>query len=320
MIKHVLVLNDSGFPGDFLNVEIYGLNDQIKIFNIESSIIQKLNEYNCKFNIMYIEYNRIQDYYENLNISKYFGIIQSEEEILESETEHYENKGYLVINRNNVQIARRNISYVFMSSPIEGGRNTLFSQSIFPDVIDFLKYSESTPNYNIMNLPIYFLNIINKEITAPSLIRRIANLKMIDMIYIEIFMDSFSNNSFSKEMRNYIEMYYSDRGRLNQFENDFFRIDFNNKIVKIKTTNLNVGSYIEQIGNTQKVQFKGSSEKFYWMEVLQIVEAAKINRYHIDDKDLIDFINTFTVRFRKTDDKFKRFTYLKNYIKKVNVY
>jgi len=314
-----LLLDISGFPQKLLGIDITAPSGVTKQDYVEEKIILAINNYNPKLNITGIEYENIRAQFPDIQVSRSSGLIVEDIEIPNNKKTDYENSGYYVRNQVAGCIARRIIIYAFFSDNNENGRDVLFTQSIFPAIIEYMgKYIQS-PSYTVANHPIYFINIINKNIAAPSLIRRLASIVASNFEYIRIFANTNQIVDVPIEIKAFIEMYgrnyVSDSPN---YSNDFFEIDFLSKKLLIKTSKLVVGEYLV-INDSGKFAFHGSSEKFYWMEIFPIVVLAAQSGYYIDYTELELFCTSNVSEFGSRDDKFRRFGIFLQYIKKISL-
>ena len=96
------------------------------------------------------------------------------------------------------------IAYVFLSPTKEEGRNVLFTQSLFPALIDIVEQGLPGPSYSVANHPMVSINLVNKEITAASLIKRLNSFQAAGIQVVEPFYETveeeicYSLESFSK--------------------------------------------------------------------------------------------------------------------------
>src|SRR5699024_4745471 len=88
-----------------------------------------------------------------------------------SQENDYKELDFTIWNDSNQLYAMRILAYVFFTIPKEQGRNILVAQTVFPELIDFMEKYMPSPSYTISNRPIYFINIINKIITANSVLK-----------------------------------------------------------------------------------------------------------------------------------------------------
>lgn len=318
-MERKLLLQKSKFPAKFEEIEVNPANGISKQKYVEDKIIQSINEYNYKLNISSIEYDDIQNQFKDIRTSDFTGVIIEEIEIKETEKDRYDNEKYFLLNSGDKWLVRRILTYVFFSDSNESSRSSLFTQSIFPTTIDYMMDFISSPSYTIVNHPIYFVNIINKKITANSLIKRLASFIVLGFEYIEVFNNNTINSKeVPIDVKNFIKKYdntYKEDDLI--FSSNFFEVNFDLKTIKIKTDKLVVGDFLKQNASTGKISFNGSSEKFYWMEILPIIICGCNNDYKIDFSDLEYFYNSNVNNFSSRDDKIKRFPILIEYIKKI---
>lgn len=316
MMERILLLERNGFPEKFGNVEVKPPEGISKQEFIEQKVIDAINEHNPKLKISKIEYDNLNSQFPDVYTSKFAGLIVEDKKIKESEKERFKKLGYHIRNINNEWFARKKLIYVFLTNPKEVSRNILVAQSIFPTLIDYMgKYIDS-PSYTIANHPIYFINIINKKITALSVIKPLAGIIAAGIDYIEVFPLTINPKSVPKDVESFVRKYEENcKDFSSTFESNYYQVDFKLKKLKIKTTNLVIGDYLER--NGEFLQFKGSSEKFYWMGILPIFLLACEDGYDIDFSELEKFYNANINNFKKNNEKFHRFKLLLDYMKKL---
>lgn len=318
-MERKLLLQKSKFPSKFGEIVVSPANGISKQKYVEDKIIKSLNEYNYKLNISSIEYDDIQNQFKNIRTSDFTGVIIEEIEIKEIEKGRYDSDEFFVLNTQDKWFVRSIVAYIFLSDSNESGRSSLFTQSIFPATIDYMLDFISSPSYTIVNHPTYFVNIINKKITANSLIKRLASFIVLGFEYIEVFNNNtIDSKEVPTDVKNFIKKYdnaYKEDEPV--FSSSFFEIDFELKKIKIKTDKLVVGDFLKQNTATGTIGFNGSSEKFYWMEILPIIICGCNNDYKIDFSNLEHFYNSNINNFSSRDDKIKRFPILIEYIKKI---
>ncbi len=142
-----------------------------------------------------------------------------------------------------------------------------------------------------------------------------------DIEYIEVFALNEKLKYISNDIVEYLKVFENDNlDPKPLFSNDFYEVNFSTRCVKIKTNRLVLGEYIlRKQSNPSEYQFKGSSEKFYWMEIIPLVSLACKNGYKIEFIMLEQFYNDNVAHFSNDDEKFRRFNYLVQYIKKLAV-
>jgi hypothetical protein len=135
--------------------------------------------------------------------------------------------------------------------------------------------------------------------------------------YIEVFNENDDLSSVPKNIKHYLNKFEDgfNSATTLPYASDFFEIDVLNKITKIKTDKLVLGEYLE-IKNGYH-DFKGSSEKFYWMEILPIVFLSIENGYKINYTLLENFYTSNQPSFSPRSSKIERFAFLIQFIRKI---
>ena len=314
-----LLLNNKAFPNNLLNIptpkEV--LEDQ-KISWIEQKIINAINQKNNKLKIVNIEYCDIKARFSDFLDSNYAGLIVEEFPISFELDEYYRNRNHFVYSCNDIVFAQRPWIYVMTTSVTEPGRNVFVSQSIFPTLIDYMNMFLKSPCYEVANHPIYFLNIVKKQVTAQSIMKQIHALALMNVCYIDVF-NSTPNVSpkalmLKEYVANFDAMNYNEEHQV--YTSAEYNLDFKNKKLKIKTQDLITGGYLVQ--KSPYIEFKGSSEKFYWMEMLPVTIKAFEEKFDIDYDDFKTFCQRKS-EFSPSSNKFSRFETILSFIKKLNL-
>lgn len=312
-----LLLPSSSFPNLFESSAIeFPSIPALKIQYMEETIMNAINSFNPKLKISNIEYvEKIKDQFPHLDFfGKYISVIVEDIEIEESQQAEYTNKQYYVWEFNNIYFARRILIYTFIADLQVVGRNT-FCQTFFPELIDFMNCYHSSPSFSIANHPIYFINFEYKDY-PDSIIRQAAGLIASDIEYMEVFNQNDDLVYVPKNIREYLNKFEDDFNSLVQtYSSDFFEIDFVNKSTTIKTNKLVLGDYLE-LKQNGKYDFNGSSEKFYWIEILPIIFLSIKNEYKLDYTLLENFYATNNPHFSSGSRKIERFDFLIKFIKK----
>lgn len=311
-----LILSDSGFPEKFNSSSISPPTGISKQQYIENQIIEKINNYNPKLKVSNIEYLKIVEQFPDLDfLGKYSGILVEDIQVEQAQEEDYRNREYFVWESGNQYYARKIIIHVFIADLQSFGRNS-FCQLFFPVLIDFMELYYSSPSFSIANHPIYFINLEPKGYPE-SIIKQTSGVIVSDIEYLEVFNTNTDLNFIPNDIKQYLNDFEESFSSASSvYSSDNFEIDMINKIVRIKTTKLIVGDYLE-IKTNGKYDFKGSSEKFYWIEILPIIFLSIKNGYIIDYSDLEVFYQSNKSLFSLNSEKIERFLVLIKFIKKL---
>lgn len=316
-MTRIILLNDKQFPNGFNSIQIIPPTGIDKKKYVEKKIIKAINAYNPKLNVSYIEYLQIEEQFPDFKKSKSNGALIEEIIIKPSEISKFSTKNYYVYNNEGITYARRILLYLFLSNADESGRNGFVSQVVFPTLLDYAgKYLDS-PSYTIANHKFCFINIMNKELTSNMILRHLAGLCLLELDYIEVFKNSLNPKNIPTDLKEFLKEYITDYYShydvsLDIYDDNNYRIDFSNKIFKIKTEAM-ISKLVMKGTN---VDFNGSGEKFYWVEILPVCLNAYNQGYSIDYSEYEDFIRRYETRFSSSSEKFSRCQILLKYIKK----
>ena len=209
--------------------------------------------------------------------------------------------------------------YLFVSGAVENTRTAFISQTVFPTLLEYAEEYLQSPSYSIANHKFCFINILNKTITSKMILRHLASLIVAGMEYVEVFNnDSILLSNIPKEMKQFLLEYASDYSNCynsvtNIYDGDYYRVEFDNKLFVWKTDSMIAKLVLK---NNNNVDFNGSAEKFYWIEVLPMALFAYNLGYEIDYSEYRNFVITYENRFSPTSEKFSRCKILLRYIKK----
>ncbi|MBP1971344.1 hypothetical protein J2Z83_003483 [Virgibacillus natechei] len=317
-MERTLLLESSGFPEKLELIDIETPENLLKQSYVEQQVLKSINTYNPKLKVKKVEYINLRTQFPQVRVSKFTGLIVEDVEIQKEDETRFSNAGYFVWEINNKLFARKIVNYVFLSEYKEKGRNVLFSQSIFPAIIDYMGDFLSSPSYTIANHPIYFINIMNKEITAQSLLKRLAGIVAVRFEYIEVFAETINPKTVPMDVQGFVKTYEQDyvQGQ-STFSSDYYKVDFSLRKLTLNTNKLVEGESLIRKQDSTELQFKGSNEKFYWMEIFPIIILACRDGYDVDYSNLEHFYNSNVDKFSETDEKLQRFSILLQFIKKL---
>lgn len=285
---------------------------------VERRVLEAINDYNPKLNITRVVYLSLNSQFPQVQSSKSTGLIVEDINIQHGEQQKYRQLGCYIWNNAGEWFARKIIIYVYITPPTDGGRNSLVSQNLFPSLIDYMEDYIDSPSYTFANHPMYLVNIINKVITAESILKPMAGIISSGIEYVEVFNNSLDSSRVPKDPERFVKEYESNcRPSSSTFSNSYYEVDFHSKTLRIKTDRLVVGDYLENSGGY--VGFNGSAEKFYWIQILPIFMMASKSGYSIDYSELENFYNSHLVRFNPSSAKLERFSVLLKFIRKLTI-
>lgn len=308
-----LLLNKNRYPGDFQSAE-YGILHLHGSQQVEKAIIDSLNERNPKWKIEGCKYVLDRNNFSLALNSSYIGLIATESVVKEEEVPKPKPFDYVVLPGNDDDVTMYTpLAYVFLSPTKEEGRNVLFTQSVFPALIDIIEQGLNGPSYTVSNHPLVSVNLVNKEITAASLIKRLNSFQACGIEVVEPFYKTI-DEEVCCSLESFAKSYDTDFVVGEVKETPDYRVDFRNKSLKIKTEHLVPGDYLTEDSDGNH-QVHGSSEKFYWVEVVPLIMMAIDQNYEIDFNDYKAFIEREIAIF--SGEKFRRMKVLLSFLEKV---
>ncbi|MEG0034803.1 MAG: hypothetical protein RR734_04445 [Bacilli bacterium] len=318
-MERILLLNDKRFPGDLVNVKVNPPTGMSKISYVENEIIDAINKYNPKLDVKRIDYLAIETQFSHYKKSKSNGALIEEFDILPSDQNRYTRNGCYVYMVGTRCICRRIMLYVFVSGVNEDTRTAFISQTVFPTLLEYADEFMQSPSYTLSNHKFCFINILNKKLNATMILRHLAGLCAAGMDYVEVFSNySFNPRKISADLKLFLEEYSSDFNKYynsltNIYEDDNYLVDFKEKNIIWQTTSMI--SKLKSIA-ADTIDFNGSGEKFYWIEILPISIFAYKQGYKVDYSEYEKFVRIYKSKFSETSEKFKRCEVLLEYAKK----
>ena len=201
------------------------------------------------------------------------------------------------------------LAYVFFTTNEVGSRNSLVSQSIFPDLIKATELLINSPSFTLLNHPIYYINVIDDSISANTILRDFALLSASGFHYIELFQHNVIDiTKIPQDINKFVKKYYDDAA----IEKKHFELNETAKTFKIKVI-------ISDLLNGSQDDFNGSEEKFFWTQILFISIIAAKSGFQIDFDEYENFINTYEPRFSTGSKKMLRCKTILNYLKKLQL-
>lgn len=295
----VLVLSKKSYPEAF-NSHPIRQNDSS--FNVENKIIEKMNEYNSKLDLRAIIYKNIKEDFSIINSGKFFGLILDI-----SILKNIENVEDNLVEIEGIEYNYNIFAYVFMSSNEENTRNALFSQQIFPELIEIISRSQEKQTFMFADKPIYLINLINKKMTAPFISQELEMMLLAGIEIVNVFETSLEKHELSTSLDAFINKIQESKLR-KLF--DYYK-DKNKIILRIE--NLEDGIERKSTGYA----FKGSSEKFFWLGALCIFKFAFDLGMSLDVSEIEEFRLKYALEI-KNSSKFARTNILFRYLEKLS--
>lgn len=260
------------------------LNNDSGLLNLGPNLIETLNKRNYKLKIQSVEEDDLK-------------------------TKHNLEQKRTAIIVNEYQGVQNVLAYVFFTPDNAAARNSLVSQSIFPDLIKAAELFKNSPSFELLNHPIYYINVINDSISANSILRDFALLSKSGFHYTELFHHNVIDISkIPQDISNFVKKYYDD---LN-LERKYFELNETAKTLKLKVI-------ISDLLNDTQDDFNGSEEKFFWTQILLISIIAAKSGYQIFIDDYENFILTYEPIFSPGSKKMLRCKTILNYLKKIQL-
>lgn len=203
------------------------------------------------------------------------------------------------------------IAYVFLSPEEEDGGNSFVGQTIFPDLIDRMELYINSPTFTMLNHPIYFINMAKTAIGRESTKRDFSFLCSIGIHYLELNNNlDIKINDIPKQLSKFHEECVTNKNLSSKYY-DYNAITNTLKIVIPQELNVLV--------NASGTDFKGSSEKFFWTEVLSISIIGMKSGCLLNFDQLGTFISRYENTFSPNSEKMRRCKVLLKYLEKLQL-
>lgn len=322
-MERVVLLNSNAFPSLFnkiIDVELEG--EELQNF-IENKIIRILNQSNPKINVKsieYVDFNNIPFHNFPSKESKFLGVIVDNQFInekhyieiknkIEKENEEYIHETYGEF------FYRKIRSYVFLSHPNSDGRNTKFSQTIFPTILIYMREFLNSPMYSIFNHPAYCINLFNGKLTQNSILKQIYGFSILGVEFLDLFTNREKTRKFQiNTLNEYLKAVINDDEKLGSslYENQYVIVNNSTKYLEVKYP---FETMIKVDG--RKYDIHGSNEKFYLMGILPPLLFAMRENYEVDISNIKKFYRDYYETGLIKTKKMERFKYIIDYVDKL---
>ena len=294
----IIVLNENKYPNYFSEHPILTTDPE---FNFNTTIIDRINEYNPKLKIEALVYRNTNAYLDN-KMGDYFGLImelvdvQPEEEVAPNNLFEYEGNTYKCTI----------FGYIFMSLNEEQWRNTFVSQIIFPELIYLIREIQTSETFEMSGKPMFFINVLNKKITAGVILRDLELIQLAGFNVIHLFDDAEIDTDLSRSIGELNEKYEQNVYCYSETTNEItLKLDELQKYMKTNSK----GTH----------SFNGSSEKFYLISALCIAKFACDIGVKLNVDEIRTFRTTYSNELANTrQSKFSKINTIFDYLEKLS--
>lgn len=311
------------FPEKFDRVE-YGTTPSgtpllLPRATVEERVLIALNMFKDTLEVANIDYVDINQRFSEVQAGCYTGVIVDDFSIDSNKKEEHKADGDYVYLSIDGYRAQSIFAYVFVSPSKADSRNSFVSQTIFPELFEYMERFIGSPSFGVANHPVFFLNIVWNPIKAPSTIRDFIGLEAMGIHYIDVFGPSFDpDKDMPTDLSHFVADYYGKIGPI--VTTDYFEVeDFLEKKFSFVFNKfiLHPAGILDQAADGT-VHFHGSNEKFFVMSALPAAMMAVKERFEIDLSSFETFCeNNGHYKFKPDDVKFNRMISVYKYIKKI---
>ena len=151
--------------------------------------------------------------------------------------------------------------YIFMSLNEVPSRNTFVSQIIFPELIKLIKETQDAETFEISGKPLFFINFVNKRITARTILKDLELIRLVGINIIHLFDGAELDIDLSRSIGEFNAKYSQNIYNYSESTNEIS--------LKLDELQRNI-----LINNNGSHYYQGSSEKFYFLSALCIAKFA----------------------------------------------
>lgn len=299
-LKMIKLLLQNGYQSRFNKISVTPPTGMSKQQYIETELLQKINKKNSRLQITNVEYINITSEFPGFIGGAYSALIVEEEEIPQLPLNRADDSRIFTDANGNLK-CQNILAFVFTSPATKDeGRNITVTQDIFPSLLDYINKYIPSPSYTYANHPFYYISLMvsNGDLQA-SILSNYAKLNQLDFEYIELFPTGIDFSKMPTDVEGVLEFIsnipksrksISDLQTTNDYEFDVLDKKLTILSSTLELNPLNNSTRV-QLTSSGKVDFKGSQEKFYWLDILSMFELALRNKYDIDYSQLWDWYN-----------------------------
>lgn len=207
----------------------------------------------------------------------------------------------------------RAVLYLFVA--IEStGRNVFVTQTIFPGLCALIDEMKAAPGIAFSSHPVYFLDLASGPMPG-SVLRTLKLFTAMGLGYVPVYRTEFDPADVPRELEALLQATGDQRaGR------PYYSVDAENRMLTYTKSQFRPGQLLEEGATPANWKFNGSSDKFYWSEVLPVAAVAAHSGFRIDCSEVVSYLAAVRADSggAKMSTKFDRTVALFQYIKKIS--
>lgn len=207
----------------------------------------------------------------------------------------------------------RAVLYLFVA--IEStGRNVFVTQTFFPGLCALIDDMKAAPGIAFSSHPVYFLDLASGSM--PDSVRRTLQLfTAMGVGYVPVYRADLDPAAVPRELNALLQATGDQRsGRL------YYSINPGERLLTYMKSPFVPGVLLEKNATSANWSFNGSSDKFYWSEVLPVAVVAAHSGFRIDCSEVVSYLTAVRAASggARTSKKFDRTVALFEYIEKLS--
>lgn len=206
------------------------------------------------------------------------------------------------------------VLYVLVSPSSLAGRNIFATQTIFPALCALITEMLDAPGLAFSAHPVYFLDLSAGEL--PTSVRRSLMLfAAMGMGYLSAHRDGLDAAAVPRRLDELL----ASTGDQQRGGRRYYSIDAERRALKFSSDQFVPGALLHETSTPVRWAYNGSSDKFYWSEVVPIAVVAAHSGYKVDSSDVVTYLETVKSESegRRMSEKYQRTVALFKYIQKL---
>lgn len=208
----------------------------------------------------------------------------------------------------------RAVVYVLISPSSLAGRNIFVTQTIFPALCALIGQMIPAPGVPFSAHPVYFFNLASGELPA-SVRRSLMLFTAMGVGYVSVNRDDFDAAAVPRHLEALLEA----TGDQQRGGRRYYSVDSTGRSLKFSSDQFVPGALLHEESTPMRWGFSGSSDKFYWSEVVPVAVVAAHSGFEVDPSEVVSYLETVQSESggARMSEKFQRTVTLFRYIQKL---